>query len=281
MSVVRRLARALVPRPLIRAGRRVAIKAGWADPPPFKHPFVEIMGRTTSPRPHYLWGSLCAAFLARALGHPRVSVIEFGVAGGNGLAELERVAQDTERISGVGIDVYGFDTGHGLPKPKDYRDLPQIFLEGDYGMDVPRLRQRLSKAHLVLGDVRQTVPRFLAEDPAPIGFIAFDLDMYSSTMDAFAVFDGPPRRLLPRIVCYFDDITGYSHSDFTGERLAIHDFNQNHPLRKLSKIYGLRYWLQQDRAWTDLMFMLHAFDHEQYGEFDGTNPCRAIPLEGG
>jgi hypothetical protein len=43
-------------------------------------------------RPQYVWGVLNGAFLARALGIPRISVIEFGVAGGNGLVVLESIA---------------------------------------------------------------------------------------------------------------------------------------------------------------------------------------------
>ena len=68
-------------------------------------------------RPHYTWGVLHAAHLAKVLGIKRISVIEFGVAGGNGLVSLENIAQEVERLLGVGIDVYGFDTGVGLPKP--------------------------------------------------------------------------------------------------------------------------------------------------------------------
>jgi hypothetical protein len=33
-------------------------------------------------------------------------------------------------------------------------------------------------------------------------------------------------------VCYFDDIIGYTFSDFNGERLAIHEFNEGIRLRR-------------------------------------------------
>jgi hypothetical protein len=44
-------------------------------------------------RPPYGHCMLHAAILARKLGHPRISCIEFGVAGGNGLVAMERHAE--------------------------------------------------------------------------------------------------------------------------------------------------------------------------------------------
>jgi hypothetical protein len=55
--------------------------------------------------------------LGKTLGHERISVIEYGVAGGNGLRMLEEHAKKIESILGVKIEVYGFDTGKGLPQP--------------------------------------------------------------------------------------------------------------------------------------------------------------------
>lgn len=77
-------------------------------------------------RPSYTWGVMQGLSLARALNIKRVSVLEFGVAGGRGLLALEQVAQALEPTFGVQVDVYGFDTGMGLPKPSDNRDLPNI-----------------------------------------------------------------------------------------------------------------------------------------------------------
>ena len=48
-------------------------------------------------------------------------MLEFGVAGGAGLLSLERIAELVEGLTGVEIEVHGFDTGTGLPAPKDYR----------------------------------------------------------------------------------------------------------------------------------------------------------------
>ncbi len=49
-------------------------------------------------RPSYLWGALHGAHLAKILDLPAVSLIEFGVAGGNGLVALDLIAQRIERI---------------------------------------------------------------------------------------------------------------------------------------------------------------------------------------
>jgi hypothetical protein len=223
---------------------------------------------------------LCAAYLAKALGYQRISVLEFGVAGGNGLVSLEKLAAEAEELSGVIIDVYGFDTGEGLTKPLDYRDLPQLWREGDYKMDVGLLESRLNKAKLILGPVEKTIHRFVESKPAPVGFISFDLDLYTSTMDAFKILEASEELLLPRVTCYFDDIIGFSHGDFNGERLAIADFNSKHEARKISKIYGLPYVLETDKVWADMMYMFHAFDHSRYCEYDDTNFISDIPLNG-
>lgn len=228
-------------------------------------------------RSYHTWGILNAAYLAKALGIPRISVIEFGVAGGNGLISIETASERVERLLGVGIDVYGFDTGQGLPKPQDYRDCPNLWKESAFPMDVPKLKARLKRAQLMLGLIQDTVPKFLESSPAPIGFVSFDVDYYSSTMQALKIFEGDHNRLLPRVQCYLDDIVAFTHSEFTGERLAVADFNAKHPLRKIALIYGLRHFLPPDRAsapWVDCYYMAHFYDHPLYGHFDNLVPLQ-------
>ena len=48
-------------------------------------------------------------------------------------------------------------------------------------MDVERLRARLKRARLILGDVEEMLPAFLPGAKHPIGLVAFNLDYYSST----------------------------------------------------------------------------------------------------
>ena len=86
--------------------------------------FVELVQKCGHDRPNYLWGALHGANLAKRLEFSRISFLEFGVAGGNGLIVLENIAETLERYFGLRIDVHGFDVGEGLPKASDYRDLP-------------------------------------------------------------------------------------------------------------------------------------------------------------
>jgi hypothetical protein len=224
---------------------------------------------------------LHAAHLAKALGTPRISAIEFGVAGGNGLLALEAAAQAIEPRLDVGIDVYGFDSGSGLPDVQDPRDLPNLFSQGDYRMDPAALTARLTRAQLILGWVNETVPTFLASAPAPVGFISFDLDLYGSTRDALQLLAGPNGGLLPRVHCYFDDIIGFTYGDCNGERLAIGEFNRDHESRKISRIYGLRYFVPEhcrDAPWTEQIYLAHVLDHPDYGSPDGLNTARQFDL---
>lgn len=254
------------------------------DPPKLAAPdslCAEMLGQDRA-RPNYVWGVVNAAILARNLKIPSISVLELGVAGGNGLVALEKIADRAGKALGVQIEVYGLDTGVGLPKPTDYRDLPQLFTGGMFPMDVPKLRARLKTAKLSLGPVEKTIPEFLKSKHAPIGFVAFDVDLYTSTVHALRLFEANDEHLLPRIYCYFDDIHGYSYSDFTGELLAISEFNEVHGMRKISKITGMQYSVPTaclPGDWVDLIYMAHIFDHQLYSMFDGTNPWTRLDLK--
>lgn len=218
----------------------------------------------------YLWGVLQGVALGKVLGLKRVSVIELGVAGGYGLLALEHIADRVEAITELGIEVYGFDTGMGLPQPRDYRDLPHMFGDGQFLMDTT-LERRLRRASLKLGLVETTVPAFLRSNPAPVAFVSFDLDLYSSTKDALRLFDAEHDCLLPRIVCYFDDTIGYTYCEFNGERLAISEFNTSHAKRKVCPIYGARYFVPRRyklEAWPNGLYFAHIFDHPLYNRPD-------------
>jgi hypothetical protein len=134
------------------------------------------------------------------------------------------------------------------------------------------LKQRVRRAQLILGLVGDTLPTFIESRPAPVAFISFDLDYYSSTWQAFKLLESDQDLLLPRIHCYFDDIMGFTCSEFTGERLAISEFNKTHTARKISQIFGLRYFLPslcaQDQ-WSEMMYLAHIFDHRLYTHHDG------------
>ncbi len=222
-------------------------------------------------RPHYAYILYQAAQLAARLGEPRISAIEFGVAGGEGLLWMERHAAEVEKIfPSVKIDVYGFDTGGGLPAPVDYRDLPHHWKAGFFAMDPAVLKSRLTRAQLVIGNAVETSRSFFTEfNPAPIGAISHDLDFYSSTRPTLDMFLAESRFLLPRVFCYFDDTVGGEvelYNDYTGERLAINEFNSANESVKIAPPYYLRL-LDGGQLWRHQIWVTHCFDHPAYNRF--------------
>ena len=221
-------------------------------------------------RPHYAYCVYNGALLAKKLGYSGISVLEFGVAGGRGLLNLEYCAEHIRKLLSINIEIYGFDVGKGLPEPLDYRDLPYHWRKSFYEMDVQKLKAKLKTAKLVLGDVKETAKTFLEEyNPQPIGAIMFDLDFYSSTVNALKIFEGDEKYFLPLLFCYFDDVTGSEielYNDYTGERLAINEFNNTHKRKKLSKAYHL---LEQKvvEQWYHQIWVFHNFQHSKYNNF--------------
>jgi hypothetical protein len=228
-------------------------------------------------RPQHAFGLLAAADVARFVGVDEITAIEFGVAEGAGLSNLANIAASVTAETGVRIAVAGFDSGRGLPRPIDYRDHPEIWSEGDFAMGDPSaLRSRLpAGTALVLGPVHETLPSFVRTLSAPVGYVSFDLDLYSGTRDALTLFDASPELLLPVVVSYFDDVIGSPRrigslfrSSGAGALLAIEEFNSRHTLRQLDPIRILRYRRPLDRElWIERMCALHAFDH----------PFRSLP----
>lgn len=227
-------------------------------------------------RPQYAYCVYHGAELAKQLGHTRISVIEFGVAGGNGLVSLETHAREVSKATGVQIDVYGFDTGEGLPSPKDYRDLKYFWKEGHYKMDVDALKSKLNNAQLILGDVQDTVKTFIKDyNPAPIAAVMHDLDFYSSTLATLDLFKEENQSyFLPRVFNYFDDVVGSDYSlynDYTGERAAINDFNKVNENIKFSPAYHLLA-KRVVYHWYHMIWVSHFFKHEDYDKFISPSP---------
>jgi hypothetical protein len=127
-------------------------------------------------------------------------------------------------------------------------------------MDEPLLRSKLSpRTALVLGDVAETVPRFF-DDPGvpPVGFIAFDLDLYSSTAHALRILSLPGTRTLDHVALYFDDVAHSISHRYAGELLAIDEFNRDHDDVKIDRWRGI----EDDRpfpgaSYLRTMYMAH------------------------
>jgi hypothetical protein len=104
-------------------------------------------------------------------------------------------------------------------------------------------------------------------NPAPVGFVSFDMDYYSSTIAGMKLFDGPDALFLPRILCYFDDIVGTNR--YVGELRAIEDFNLASENKKIDAIHGFGRTRKVTSVWNDALMVLHNYKHSRYCEHVG------------
>lgn len=77
------------------------------------------------------------------------------------------------------------------------------------------------------------------------------------------------KYFLPRILCYFDDTIGDINSlfnDYTGERLAINEFNEKKEKIKITEPY---YFLNYNyiESWYHQIWIIHLFLHKNYNSF--------------
>jgi hypothetical protein len=214
-----------------------------------------------APRPPYLAGVLAAADHALHEGCQEISVFEFGVAAGNGLIALENLARAVTAETGIKIAVYGFDAGTGMPElTGDYRDYPDHWQAGDYPMDEEILRRRLKPSTtLIIGNVAKTIPAHIDEIKECIGFVAVDVDIYSSARDVlFKLFARPDRKMLRRTIMYFDDIDLRITHKFAGELLAIDEFNASNPFVRIDRWRGIdKQRPFPEAAWLRRMYIAH------------------------
>ena len=113
-------------------------------------------------RPQHAYSLLSVADQAKALGYDRVSIFEFGVAAGSGLINLQEIAKKLTKSTGIHFDIYGFDTGAGMPPPQSYKDHPEIYQAGDFPMDFEKLSRLLDKnTKLVLGPISESMKQIL------------------------------------------------------------------------------------------------------------------------
>ena len=236
----------------------------------FNFSIKSLVDLDLSKRPHYLYCLYHSAVLAKKIGLNKISVIEFGVAGGNGIIFLEGYQKKIYDELGVEIEIYGFDLGSGLSKPEDYRDLPYWFQEGFYKMDSENLNKKLKNSNIILGDVKNTIQEFFKKyNPSPIGAIFNDLDFYTSTKYSFEIFkNNNDKYYLPRIYCYFDDIIGSEeemYGKFNGELLAIEEFNDENKNKKIALNQCL---ISKNKSYyRHQIYYYHDFQHKDYNKF--------------
>jgi hypothetical protein len=222
-------------------------------------------------RPQYALGLLKACILAKRLNLRKIYAFEFGCAGGSGIQDLLYLGNKLHRLTGMDICVRGIDLGSGLCKPESFRDLPYMWGEGFYKCDIAKLESLGLTKYISFGDVATVLPSLLSDpllgNDARIGFMAFDMDYYSSTKKALDIIRITDKlKFLPRTPFYFDD-TLLTCPD-TGELRAVYDYND---ASHNSKIYSnelepeflsLRWpnWIYLAKK----LMTLHVFDHPEY-----------------
>jgi hypothetical protein len=175
-----------------------------------------------------------------------------------------RIAEAVSQLTGVRIDVIGFDTGAGLPQARDYRDHPEYYSRSDFTMPDPdQLRAKLpSFAQLIIGNIEQTAPDFLSQYQHVIGFVAVDVDYYSSATSCLAMLNGSPAKYLPCVPVFFDDVILDHHNPWCGELLAIDTFNRLGDFRKIAPFTALaNKRILKSASWIPQMYALHVLDH--------------------
>jgi hypothetical protein len=218
-------------------------------------------------RANYLYGMLRAADVAKYFGKQHVTVIEFGVASGDGLLNMIGLAPAIEKETGVKLRIVGFDTGSGLPPVQGHKDHPEIWNAGDFAMgDRSKLLNKLEgRAEIIWGDIANNIESFTdAIDPsAPLGFISVDVDIYSATKAALRCLTSQSEKYNPAVSMYFDDVSFFFANEWAGELAAITEFNAEHELRKIDRDRSLpgRRPIAAD-GWYSKMYICHILDHD-------------------
>ncbi len=220
-------------------------------------------------RPHYETILFESCLEAKKLGYDEVAVLELGVAGGNGIISLENYKKKIEKICNIRINIYGFDTGEGLPEPDNKYDLPFHWKKGDFKIDKKKLESKIS-SKIFYGNIKDSIDTFIQENPKNIICIFFDMDFYSSTKNFLDQLNKIEKYLCPRVYCYFDDIFNPNHwvNEHVGEELAIKEFNNINKDFKLGlsldNINDFKFPLGKSH-----LFMLNNFNHKDYKKYIG------------
>ena len=169
--------------------------------------------------------------------------------------------------------------GSGMPEIVIPEDLPFYWKQGQYKTD-KELLARTVNSKIFYGNIKDTVDEFIKIKPKTISCIFFDMDLYSSTLDFLNQIPKLSEFLLPRVLCYFDDLyTVYNYNgQCNGELKAIDDFNKQDLDFKLSysidHIHSFKFPLAKSTILT-----IHSFKHKLYNKYIGREDDANISLK--
>jgi len=223
-------------------------------------------------KPHYESILYEGCLEAKKLGIKKVSALELGVAGGNGMVSLEKYKKKIQKVLDIEIDIYGFDTGYGLPKTENVNeDLPFFWRSDLYKIDKEALEKKIN-SKIFFGDVKDTVDDFIKTNKSKVSCIFFDLDLYTSTKNFVNQIPKLSDHLLPRVLCYFDDVYVPENyiNQFNGVFKAIEEFN------KSTEKFKLGYSVDHHKNFKfplakSSIYTLHSFENELYKKYISEN----------
>nr|AXL05407.1 NDP-hexose 3-O-methyltransferase [uncultured bacterium] len=159
-------------------------------------------------------------------------IMEFGVLHGRHLATLAALRGIHEPYNSF-RRIIGFDTFTGFPDLSEIDEVSPSAAVGRFAVpedEVDHLREVLAaheagdpvshvqRTFVVQGDVRETVPRYLAENPETvIGLAFFDLDLYEPTRE---VFQAIRPHLVKGSILAFDEL---GHPRWPGVTQALRE----------------------------------------------------------
>lgn len=214
-------------------------------------------------RPSYRYLIYRAYNEAIKLNYKSCTIIEFGVGSGKGMKILEKISKNLMNKFNFKINLVGFDS-LGLKNLSDYRDVKFKWKENFYTGSEEDFK-KFDLAKIYVGDVKDTLIKMKKNKDSPLAGLIFDLNLYTSTMSAFNVFNIDEKYVLPRIDCYFDDSNTI---EYIGERLAIKEFNEKNKYKKIAQ-NPLTYSLDDISGWA--FYEFHNFKHSKYNTFTNFN----------
>lgn len=229
-------------------------------------------------RPHYETILLEASLEAKKLGYNEITVLELGVAGGNGILSLEKYSKNIEKKLNLKINIFGFDTGDGLPDSNIREDVPFIWKKGQFKINKEKLEKKI-KSKIYFGDIKETIENFVKTNPKNISAIFFDLDLYSSSKSFLDKIEIWGKFTTPRVYCYFDDLFHHNYiSNFNGELLAIKEFNKaNNDFKigtHIDHVADFKFPLAKN-----LLYTFHNFNHRDYYKYIGTDDSNLMSMD--